>query len=83
MTYAGARGETERQMADTVHFLLPQDRLHPAFNALDIELASRGEGSVGKEDEGFTLNMANAVWGQQDYEFLAPFLDVLAENYRV
>ena len=81
MTYAGARGETERQMADTVHFLLPQDRLHPAFNALDIELASRGEGSVGKEDEGFTLNMANAVWGQQDYEFLAPFLDVLAENY--
>ena len=81
MTYAGARGETERQMADTVHFLLPQDRLYPAFNALDIELASRGEGSVGKEDEGFTLNMANAVWGQQDYEFLAPFLDVLAENY--
>ena len=81
MTYAGASGETERQMADTVHFLLPQDRLHPAFNALDIELASRGGGTVGKEDEGFTLNMANAVWGQQDYEFLEPFLDVLAENY--
>ena len=81
MTYAGARGETERQMADTLHFLLPQDRLHPAFNALDIELASRGGGTVGKGDEGFTLNIANAVWGQKDYEFLAPFLDVLAENY--
>ena len=81
MTYAGARGETERQMADTLHLLLPQERLHPAFNALDIELASRGGGLVGKEDEGFTLNMANAVWGQQDYEFLEPFLDVLAENY--
>ena len=81
MTYAGARGETERQMADTVHFLLPQDRLHPAFNALDIELASRGGGTVGKGDEGFTLNIANAVWGQKNYEFLAPFLDVLAENY--
>ena len=81
MTYAGAGGETERQMADTVHFLLPQDRLHPAFNALDIELASRGGGTVGKGDEGFTLNIANAVWGQKDYEFLAPFLDVLAENY--
>ena len=36
MTYAGARGETERQMADTLHFLLPQDRLHPAFNDLGI-----------------------------------------------
>ena len=81
MTYAGARGETDRQMADTVHFLLPQDRLHPAFNALDIDLASRGGGAVGKGDEGFTLNIANAVWGQKDYEFLAPFLDVLAENY--
>ena len=81
MTYAGARGETERQMADTVHFLLPQDRLHPAFNALDIELASRGGGTVGKGDEGFTLNIANAVWGQKDHEFLVPFLDVLAENY--
>ena len=29
MTYAGARGETERQMADTLHFALPQDALHP------------------------------------------------------
>ena len=27
------------------------------------------------------MNIANAVWGQKDYEFLAPFLDVLAENY--
>ena len=81
MTYAGARGETERQMADTLHLLLPQERLHHAFNALDIELASRGGGTVGKGDEGFTLNIANAVWGQKDHEFLAPFLDVLAENY--
>ena len=81
MTYAGARGETERQMADTVHFLLPQDRLHPAFNALDIELASRGGGEAGEDGEGFTLNIANAVWGQEGYEFLAPYLDVLAENY--
>ena len=29
MTYAGARGETERQMEDTLRFLLPQDKLHP------------------------------------------------------
>jgi len=33
MTYAGARGETETQMASTMHFDLPQERLHPAFNA--------------------------------------------------
>ncbi|MFW6115773.1 MAG: serpin family protein, partial [Chloroflexota bacterium] len=27
------------------------------------------------------LNIANAIWGQEDYEFLTSFLDLLAENY--
>jgi serpin B len=87
MTYAGARGETEEQMADALHFTLPQDDLHPAFNALDQELARRGEGAEGKDEadkqhpEGFRLNIANAVWGQKDYAFLEAFLDALATNY--
>jgi serpin B len=87
MTYAGARGETEEQMADALGFSLPQDRLHPVFNALDQELARRGEGAAGEDGadegqlEGFRLNIANAIWGQRDYEFLDAFLDVLAENY--
>jgi len=81
MTYAGARGETAEQMADTLQFLLEQERLHPAFNWLDAELASRGEGAEGKDGEGFRLNIVNAIWGQKDYEFLPDFLDVLAENY--
>ena len=81
MTYAGARGETAEQMAATLQFILDQDRLHPAFNWLDAELASRGEGAQGKDGEGFRLNIANAIWGQEDYTFLPDFLDVLAENY--
>ena len=81
MTYAGAVGETERQMADTLHYLLSQDRLHPAFNALELELASRGGGAQGKDHKGFRLNIANAVWGQKDYAFLETFLDVLTESY--
>jgi len=81
MTYAGARGETEQQMADTLHFTLPQDCLHPAFNGLDLELARRGEGAEGKDEEGFRLHIVNALWGQEDYEFLSEFLDILAENY--
>ena len=80
MTYAGARGETEQQMANTLHFTLPQDRLHPAFNALDLELASRGEGAEG-QDGGFRLNIVNSIWGQTGYSFLPQFLDVLAESY--
>jgi len=75
MTFAGARGETERQMAQVLHFSLPQTDLHPAFNALYQALASRGEG------EGFSLHNVSAIWGQQGYAFLDPFLDILAENY--
>jgi serpin B len=81
MTYAGARGETETQMADALDFLLSQDKLHPAFNALSLELDSRGEGAQGKDGEGFRLNIVNAIWGQKDYNFLTDFLDVLAVNY--
>jgi len=81
MTYAGASGETAQQMADTLHFALSPDALHPAFNSLDIELGQRGEGAEGADGEGFRLNIVNAIWGQKDYQFLTTFLDVLAENY--
>ena len=81
MTYAGARNETERQMARTLHFELPQDRLHTTFNSLDQELNARGEGAQGKDDKGFRLNIVNAIWGQKDYSFLQDYLDTLARNY--
>jgi serpin B len=81
MTYAGARGETEKQMAETLHFDLPQDRLHPAFNKLDTELASRQESSDSEDEDDFRLNVANAIWGQKGYEWLPDFLDTLAQNY--
>lgn len=81
MTYAGARGETEQQMADTLHFILEQERLHPSFNWLDSELAKRGQGVENEYGKGFELNITNAIWGQKDYQFLVDFLDILAENY--
>jgi len=81
MTYSGARGKTADQMADTLSFLLEQGELHRAFKRLDTELAARGEGAGGKEDEGFRLSMVNAIWGQKGYNFLDAFLNVLAENY--
>jgi serpin B len=81
MTYAGARTETEQQMADTLHFSLDQDDLHPTFNALDQTLAGRNEPGGAEEEGGFQLNIANALWGQAGYHFLPEFLDVLATNY--
>ena len=81
MTYAGARSETEQQMADTLHFTLSQDSLHPAFDNLSIQLGKRGQGAQGKDAKGFRLNIVNALWGQTGYTFLPAFLDVLAQNY--
>jgi serpin B len=81
MTYAGAKGQTETNMAAALHFTLTQDKLHPAFNWLDLELAKRGKDAKGKDGEGFRLRIANALWGQKDYKFLSPFLDTLAINY--
>jgi serpin B len=80
MAYAGARGDTEKQMAEALHFTLPQDRLHPAMNALDQEITSYAKGNNNK-DQGFRLNIANALWGQEGFPFLASYLDLLAQNY--
>ena len=42
MTYGGARGETEKEMAKVLHFTLGQERLHPAFGQLIGELKKLG-----------------------------------------
>ena len=75
MVYAGATGETAREMATTLRFPLPQSRLHPAFNALDLDLGRRAESA------GLELKIANAIWGQRGYAFKQAYLDLLALNY--
>lgn len=73
MTYAGARGNTEKQMADTMHFSLGQSELHPAFR----ELAS----TLQAEHKGYRLEIANALWGQQGYEFQPDFMALIQKEY--
>jgi len=75
MTYAGAKGDTAQQMADALNFTLPQEQLHPAFNALDLALAGQSD------NENFKFNIANSLWGQSGFNFNSEFLDVLALNY--
>ena len=78
MAYAGARGDTEAEMAPALHFPA-QALLHPAFNGLDQALRSRGQNV--KEGQRFRLNIANAAWGQQGFSFQNAFLDTLAQFY--
>jgi serpin B len=79
MTYAGTRGETETQMAKVLHFPSQRaggkERFHPAFGAIIKDLNARGE--KGK----YELIVANALWGQKGYEFLAEFLGLIESNY--
>ncbi|MBN1120459.1 MAG: serpin family protein [Anaerolineae bacterium] len=84
MAYAGAGGSTEQQMAETLHYTLPQDQLHPAFNALDLYFESLDESDRVPEDEEvqpFRLNIANAIWGQHGFPFTDAYLETLARNY--
>jgi len=56
MTYAGARGNTESQMAQTLHFTLDQEELHPAFASLETRLkALQEQGKI-------QLAVANSLW---------------------
>jgi serpin B len=66
-------------MAQTMYFL-PQHQLHPALNALDLELTKRGEAGS-KEETPLQLNIANAVWARQGLPLLREYLDVIAQNY--
>lgn len=81
MTYAGARGLTAAQMADTLQLGDDPDQVHPAFNWLDAHLMSLAETPRNEESEPFELAVANSIWGQTGYDFESEFLDTLALNY--
>lgn len=75
MTYAGARGDTETQMAEALRFSLPHRKLHPAFREIAAALdAIEKKGNV-------QLNVANSLWPQQGYPFLEAYLSLLKTSY--
>lgn len=81
MTYAGANGATKDEMKKALHFSLADDRLHTAFDYLDLALESRGKNAKAKDDQPFRLRVSNSLWGQKGFGFETPFLDTLAVNY--
>jgi serpin B len=75
MTYAGARGETAREMAATLHFSLDAQRLHPAQGALLRDLRR------GSRTHGYRLSIANSLWGEKGLLFETEFLALTNDNY--
>ncbi len=81
MTYAGSRSATAQQMADTLHYTLPQEQLHPAFNALDLQLAPDNRNEQEPDEGNFNLQIANSIWGQSSHAFRPEYLDLIARHY--
>ena len=89
MTRAGARGQTETQMAGVLHFpiitkpgtelsskLIPdRQKFASVFGKIIKDLNNRGKKG------GYELRVANALWGQEGYEFLEEFLELIKNNY--
>ena len=75
MTYAGARDQTEKEMAEVLHFSLEQEPLHSSFSKLQSDLnAIQNKGHI-------KLSIANSLWAQEGYHFLNTFLDLNKKNY--
>jgi serpin B len=81
MCFAGANGNTETEIARTMHFTLPENNLHNAFDALELALTTEPENSDPGKGEELKLHIANSTWGQKDYYFVPEFLDILAYYY--
>jgi serpin B len=75
MTYAGARGDTEAQMAQVLHFGEGQAQLHSAFGALLRQIQQANQHT------NIELRIANTLWAQQGYPFLPAFLNLGQGEY--
>jgi serpin B len=75
MTYAGARGQTESEMARTLHFNLVKTNLPVAFAALGARM-----NQIQRWNR-ITLTTANSLWCQQDYRFTDAFLNLVHKYY--
>ncbi len=74
MTYAGARGNTEKQMGQVLHFGKPQ--VDSAFGTLQRQL------NEASKQQGIELNVANALWAQKGHPFLPDFLGIAKGEYQ-
>jgi serpin B len=74
MAYSGARGNTQHQMAQALHFPTNQPDLSFGMAAVLASLTNLASRDV-------ELNVANALWPQRGYQFTPEFLSVCRNDY--
>ena len=72
MTYAGARGTTEKEMEKVLHI---DSSLHKSMAALISELNSVPAATA-------KMNTANAIWPAKQEKLLAEYVQTVRENYK-
>ncbi len=73
LAYAGAQGETAKEMAGVFHFSLPPAQLHPALGNLFTGLNAH--------HKDYELDLADALWAQKGTNFLPAYLNLIQSNY--
>ncbi len=76
MLYAGASGNTELQMSQVLGFGTNQQEFAEFFGQLQAELQTDQTTNI------IELNIANALWLQEGFPFLAAFLQTATNQYR-
>ena len=90
MTFAGADGDTRAEMARVLHFASDSGNVAPSFALLQhsleemsvktAELVKKSK-EFGGPTEPITLNIANRLFAQKDYDFRQDFLSLVKQNY--
>jgi serpin B len=90
MTFAGADGETRTEMARVLHFTGDASSVSASFASLQhsleemsaktAELAKKSK-EFGGPSEPITMNVANRLFAQKDYDFRQDFLSLVKRNY--
>jgi len=90
MVFAGARGQTEQQIAGAMHFgvimsaeptdsskpLVHREEFHQLFRAVIEDLNGRSQKGA------YELHVANALWGQEGCRFHKGFIQLIETNYQ-
>lgn len=74
MTYNGARGKTKEEMAEVLNFGQSRWKLSENYSGLNKHIK-------GLSSDKIQLNIANSIWGQQDYSFEKYFLELNKKHY--
>lgn len=75
MTYGGAAGDTQEEMAQALRFPQKSDSVHAGF----ADLVDRMQNS--RTQRAYELHIANALWAQKEYAFNPQYFQLVEDRY--